>query len=58
MVGVEANIKDEERKELIDIYNSLSSPLKKQLLMITRVIDTTHEITLNENNWKENNHTI
>lgn len=55
---MEANIKDEERKELIDIYNSLSSPLKKQLLMLTRVIDTTHEITLNENNWKENNHTI
>jgi hypothetical protein len=51
LIGVrvlDANQKYEERRELIEIYNSLSAPLKKQLLTLARVIDTTREITLNE----------
>lgn len=55
---MDANIKNEERKELINIYNGLSSPLKKQLLMLARVVDTTREMTLNENNWKKSEHNI
>ena len=45
---MEANNKYEERRELIEIYNNLSSPLKKQLLTIARVIDSTQEITRSE----------
>jgi hypothetical protein len=50
---MDANQKYEERKELIEIYNNLSLPLKKQLLTLARVIDTTREITLNENKRKQ-----
>lgn len=45
---MDTNKKYEERRELIEIFNSLSSPLKRQLLTIARVMDTTQEITLNE----------
>lgn len=47
---MDENTQYEERRELVDIYNSLSSPLKKQLLTLARIIDTTHDITLNEAN--------
>lgn len=48
MVLVDADTKIEERKELVGIYNNLSPPLKKQLLTLATVIDTTRQITLNE----------
>lgn len=47
-----AHIKIEERKELIDIYNNLSPSLKKQLLMTARIIETTQNITLADK-WKK-----
>ena len=40
--------KYDERKELIELYNSLSPTLKKQLLTLARVIDTTRDITMKE----------
>lgn len=40
--------KYDERKELIEIYNSLSPRLKKQLLTLARIIDTTRDITMQE----------
>ena len=41
-------IKVDERKELVDIFNSLPKPLKSQLLTLARVMDTTREIVLAE----------
>ena len=49
---MDANTKYEERRELIEIFNNLSAPLKKQLLTLARVIDTTREITLGEGKRK------
>lgn len=46
---MDADTKYNERQELVDIYNGLSPPLKKQLLTLARVIDTTREIMLSEN---------
>ena len=40
------NANCDERQELAEIYNELSEPLKKQLLTIARVMDTTQELTL------------
>jgi len=50
---VEKQRKYEERRELVEIYNNLAEPLKKQLLTIARVIDTTQEITLTEKGKKK-----
>ena len=44
--------KYQERIELIEIFNNLSLPLRKQLLTLARVIDTTYEITRAENKRK------
>lgn len=52
---VNTNTKIEERQELVDIYNNLPTPLKKELLTIARIIDTTQEITLREGGKKEIN---
>lgn len=52
---MDANKKYEERRELIEIFNKLSPPLKRQLLTIARVIDTTQEITLQEKARKKIN---
>lgn len=53
MVLVDVIIKDVERQELTKIYNNLSPTLKRQLLTIAHVIETTREITLNESNKKQ-----
>ena len=45
---MDANQKYEERRELIAIFNNLSPPLKKQLLTLARVIDTTQALALTE----------
>lgn len=45
---MEVNTTCEERKELIDIYNSLTPSLKKNLLTLARVIDATQGIVLSE----------
>jgi hypothetical protein len=45
---LDAHTKYEERRELIEIYNNLSLPYRKQLITLARVIDTTREIALNE----------
>ena len=44
--------KVEERRELIEIYNNLSKPLKKQLLTIARTIESTQEIIKTEKSIK------
>ena len=38
----------EQRLELIEIFNELSIPLKKQLLAFARMVDATREIVLSE----------
>ena len=49
----EVNAAVDERQELVDIYNNLSEPLKRQLLTLARVIDTTMEIALSEGGGKK-----
>ena len=49
---VDADKKYNERRELVDIYNNLPSPLKKQLMAVARIIDATREITLSEGKRK------
>ena len=49
----EANTKADERQELVDIYNNLSEPLKRQLLTFARIIETTRDIILNDGRRKE-----
>ena len=52
---MDANVKYEERRELIEIYNGLSQPLQERLSMIARVMYDTKEITLRENKKKRGN---
>ena len=40
----------EQRHELIKIYNDLTLPLQKQLLVAARIIATTRELVLSEGN--------
>ena len=42
----------EQRLELIEIFNELSTPLKKQLLAFARMVDATREIVLSEREKK------
>ena len=45
---MDTDTKYRERQELIEIYNNLSLPFKKQLLTLVRVMDGTREIILQE----------
>ena len=40
--------KDEERQELIEIYNNLTPSVKNQLMMTARTIFNTQNILLND----------
>ena len=49
---METNVKEDERLKLENICKNLSDPLKRQLLTIARVMETTQEITLAERKRK------
>ena len=54
VVLLEVDVINAERRELIEIYDTLSPQLRQQLVTLARVIDTTREIIMKEKYSKIN----